>query len=58
MSAARFELAELLFSLTPEEQQHAQARRTEILAAGGNLDDAIRVPIEEIAAARAKGGGA
>lgn len=58
MSLPRSAAAALLPTLTPEEQQHAEARRSEILAAGGSLADAIRVPIEEIAAARASGGGA
>ena len=48
--------AELLFDLTPEEQAHAKRRRAEILDGGGHVDDAIRLPLEEIAAARRDGG--
>ena len=56
MNLTYWEAAKLLFDLTPEEQAYARDRREEILRNNGHLDEAIRTPIEEIAAQREKDG--
>lgn len=56
MKLTRLEAANVLASLTPEESDHVKRRRDEILEAGGHLDEAIRVPVEEVAARRQGGG--
>lgn len=56
MKLTRLEAAHVLASLSPEETAHVKRRRDEILEAGGHLDEAIRVPVEEVAARRQGGG--
>lgn len=56
MKLTRLEAANVLASLTPEESAHVKRRQREILDAGGHLDEAIRVPVEEVAARRQGGG--
>lgn len=58
MGLSRNQAAELLTTLTPEEHEYKRRRANEIFAGGGDLAAMIRVPLEEIAEARAsKGGG-
>lgn len=52
------ELLDFMSSLTDEESAYRERRVAEIRQAGGSVGDMVRLPYEEIAAARAAKDGA
>lgn len=53
-SLRREEGMALMMSLTAAEAEYLRRRMPEVFEAGGSLGDMARIPLEEIAAARAK----